>query len=131
VKDAGISSENIFFVGFSQGACLISEFVARNANHYGGVFILSGGLIGEKINHKKYIGNFQGTPILLGCSDVDAHVPLFRVQENTKVFQEMGAEVTERIYENTLHKIFDDEIKFMNEILTQAAIVHYKQNKVI
>lgn len=119
VKAAGISSENIYFVGFSQGACLTAEFVARNADKYGGVFILSGGVIGETLDKSNYKGDFQGTPILLGCSDVDAHVPLSRVQESTQLFKEMGAETTERIYPNAPHTIFEDEIQIMNEILSR------------
>ncbi len=117
VKAAGIKTENIYFVGFSQGACLAAEFTARNAERYGGVFILSGGLIGDSLEKNLYQGDFKGTPILLGCSDVDAHVPLARVQESTAMFKAMGANVTERIYPNAPHTVFEDEIRLMNEIL--------------
>lgn len=119
VKAAGIAEENIYFVGFSQGACLTAEFVARNATRYGGVFILSGGLIGDSLEKDLYQGNFENTPILLGCSDVDGHVPLVRVQESTKVFQEMGAEVTERIYPNGPHTVYEDEINIINQVLSK------------
>ncbi|MCI4669058.1 MAG: dienelactone hydrolase family protein [Bacteroidia bacterium] len=117
VLSAGIEKKDIYFLGFSQGACLTSEFLARNADTYGGAFIYSGGVIGDKIDKSNYQGNFGGTPILLGCSDVDAHVPLERVQASTKIFEEMGATVTERIYPNAPHTIFDDEIELTNQIL--------------
>lgn len=118
VKAAGISSENVYFLGFSQGACLTSEFVARHAQPFGGVFILSGGIIGDSVKTERYTGNFAGTPIFLGCSDVDAHVPKDRVQDSSEVFRTLGATVTERIYPNAPHSIFQDEIDHINHILT-------------
>ena len=118
VKAAGISSENVYFLGFSQGACLTSEFVARHAQPFGGVFILSGGVIGDSVKTERYTGNFAGTPIFLGCSDVDAHVPKDRVQDSSEVFRTLGATVTERIYPNAPHSIFQDEIDHINHILT-------------
>ncbi|PHN01662.1 alpha/beta hydrolase [Flavilitoribacter nigricans] len=117
---AGISRENIYLLGFSQGACLTSEFLARNAGHFGGAFIYSGGVIGAEVDRSNYSGDFEGTPILLGCSDVDAHVPLHRVQDTTSIFAEMGAEVTERIYPNGPHTILADEIELTNRILTRS-----------
>ncbi len=118
VKAAGISSENVYFLGFSQGACLTSEFVARHAQPFGGVFILSGGVIGDSVKTERYTGNFAGTPIFLGCSDVDAHVPKDHVQDSSEVFRTLGATVTERIYPNAPHSIFQDEIDHINHILT-------------
>ncbi|MBB3837545.1 phospholipase/carboxylesterase [Runella defluvii] len=118
VKAAGISSENVYFLGFSQGACLTSEFVARHAQPFGGVFILSGGVIGDSVKIERYTGNFAGTPIFLGCSDVDAHVPKDRAQDSSEVFRTLGATVTERIYPNAPHSIFQDEIDHINHILT-------------
>lgn len=122
VREAGIALENIFFLGFSQGACLSSEYVARHAQKYGGVFILSGGVIGPRLEKERYAGDFAGTPILLGCSDVDAHVPLLRVQESTQLFRDMGADVTERIYPNAPHTIFEDEILLANQILADGKV---------
>lgn len=119
IIQAGIAPENFYFLGFSQGACLASEFAARNAQKYGGVFVLSGGVIGEQVNMGHYQGDFKGTPILLGCSDVDAHIPLGRVKESAQIFKEMGAEVEERIYPNAHHTIFKDEIEFVNEVLSK------------
>ena len=118
VKAAGILSENVYFLGFSQGACLTSEFVARHAQPFGGVFILSGGVIGDTVKTERYTGDFAGTPIFLGCSDVDAHVPKDRVQDSSEVFRTLGATVTERIYPNAPHSIFQDEIDHINHILT-------------
>ena len=118
VKAAGILSKNVYFLGFSQGACLTSEFVARHAQLFGGVFILSGGVIGDTVKTERYTGDFAETPIFLGCSDVDAHVPKDRVQDSSEVFRTLGATVTERIYPNAPHSIFQDEIDHINHILT-------------
>ncbi|TAE53177.1 MAG: phospholipase [Bacteroidetes bacterium] len=117
IQDAGISSENIYLLGFSQGACLSVEFAARHAQRFGGVFVLSGGLIGDQIDSQPYTGDFAGTPIFLGCSDRDAHIPLRRVQESTEVLRRMGAEVKERIYPGMPHTVSEDEIGEVNEIL--------------
>ncbi len=117
IKAAGITSENIYFVGFSQGACLTAEFVAQNAEKYGGIFILSGGLIGDVLDKTLYKGDLQGTPVLLGCSDIDTHIPLARVQESKEIFTNLGATVTAQIYPNAPHTIFEEEIAFMNEVL--------------
>ena len=84
---------------------------------FGGVFILSGGVIGDSVKTERYMGNFAGTPIFLGCSDVDAHVPKDRVQDSSEAFRTLGATVTERIYPNAPHSIFQDEIDHINQIL--------------
>ncbi|MEO0341583.1 MAG: dienelactone hydrolase family protein [Bacteroidota bacterium] len=120
IEQAGIKKENIYFLGFSQGACLVSEFLVRNADRYGGAFIYSGGVIGDQIDEGNYQGDFGGTPILIGCSDIDAHVPLHRVQDTTRIFKGMGAEVNERIYPGAPHTIFEDEIEITNQILSEG-----------
>jgi phospholipase/carboxylesterase len=117
ILDAGIDSKNLYFLGFSQGACLTSEHLARNAKQYGGAFIYSGGVIGQRIDRSNYQGDFKNTPILIGCSDADPHVPLQRVRDTTAIFREMGAEVTERIYPNAPHTVLEDEIEATNQIL--------------
>lgn len=114
---AGIPHERIYFLGFSQGACLTSEYLARYARRYGGAFLYSGGLIGREIDRGNYAGDFAGTPMLLGCSDVDPHVPLERVRETTRILTDMGAEVTERIYPNGPHTVYEDEIERTNAML--------------
>ncbi len=110
VNAAGIANEQIIIGGFSQGACLASEFVARNAQRYGGLLVFSGGLIGPPGTARDYAGDLAGTPVFLGCSDVDAHIPEARVHETAAVLARMGAEVDEQIYPNMGHTIGEDEI---------------------
>ncbi|MEP6804498.1 MAG: dienelactone hydrolase family protein [Flavobacterium sp.] len=111
----GITKENIYFLGFSQGACLTAEFIARNAAKYGGVVIFTGGLIGDQIYPENYLGNFEGTPVFIGTSNPDFHVPVERVYATTNILKEMGAEVTEKVYDNMGHTISMDEIDLANK----------------
>ena len=120
----GISTENIFFLGFSQGACLTLEFVTRNANKYGGVMAFTGGLIGDKIYSENYAGDFQQTPIFIGSSSPDPHVPVERVHESTKILQHMSASVIEKVYPNMGHTINEDEIENANRILVGKAVAN-------
>ena len=113
----GIPPENIFLLGFSQGACLALEFAARNARRYGGIFGLSGGLIGPDGTPRNYAGDFGGTPVFLGCSDVDAHIPKRRVLESAAIFQKMGAAVDTQIYPGMPHTIIEDEINRVKKML--------------
>lgn len=113
----GKKTENIYFLGFSQGACLALEFVTRNAAHYGGVAAFTGGLIGDKINRTNYQGDFSGTPIFIGTSDPDFHVPVQRVYATTNILNEMNANVTEKIYPNMGHTIMPDEIDQVNRLI--------------
>ena len=115
--DTGYQRRDIFILGFSQGACLALEFVARNASEFGGVFALSGGLIGNHINNELYRGNFAGSPVFLGCSDIDSHIPMERVKESSAVFKRLGASVTEKIYPGMGHTVNRDEIDEMSKIL--------------
>lgn len=110
----GISPENIFILGFSQGACLSLEFAARNAQRLGGVIAFTGGLIGEKLNPEKYSGDFQGTPVFIGSSDHDFHVPAKRINESADLLREMGAEVTVKLYQDSDHTIRAEEIDWVN-----------------
>jgi phospholipase/carboxylesterase len=119
----GIVTENIFFLGFSQGACLTLEFVARNANKYGGVIVFTGGLIGDRIYAENYKGDFQHTPIFIGTSNPDPHVPVQRVHESTNILKGMNASVTEKIYANMGHTINEDEIENANRVLSYKEIV--------
>ncbi len=119
IIEKGILKEHIFLLGFSQGACLASEFLARNADQYGGLFVLSGGLIGPKGTPRDYSGNLKETPIFLGCSDVDAHVPKWRVDESAEIFEQMGAKVEKRIYPGMPHTINKDEIHLINELISK------------
>jgi phospholipase/carboxylesterase len=115
--NAGIVPGNIFFTGFSQGACLTLEYVGRNAVKYGGVAAFTGGLIGDKINAGNYSGDFAGTPIFIGTSDPDPHVPVERVKETSKILTGMHARVTERIYPGMGHTINQDEIENANRLV--------------
>lgn len=111
----GIPSEQIYFVGFSQGACLTLEFVARNANKYGGVVAFTGGLIGDQVYSDNYKGDFQSTPVFIGTSNPDPHVPVERVKSTSEILKKMGAAVTEKIYSNMGHTISKDEIDNANK----------------
>jgi phospholipase/carboxylesterase len=114
---AGIAARDIYFLGFSQGACLTLEYTARNAKKYGGVVAFTGGLIGETIRREKYAGDFGGTPVFIGTSDPDPHVPAHRVRESVNILREMNASVTEKIYLNMGHTINEEEIELANEIV--------------
>ena len=114
----GIAHERIAILGFSQGACLTCEFVYRYPARYGAVIAFTGGLIGaEGTTWEVASGSFDGAPVFLGCSDVDAHVPRARVDETAETFRRMGATVTERIYPGMAHVVNDDEIAFARELL--------------
>ena len=121
ITAAGIPLERTVLVGFSQGACLVLELAARNARRYGGVAGLSGGLIGPEGTPRDYAGSFEGTPVFLGCSDVDPHIPKRRVDETEAVLTRMGARVTKRIYPGLGHTINDDEIGAVREMLDAVA----------
>jgi phospholipase/carboxylesterase len=120
LKNKGVSSEKIYFLGFSQGACLTLEFVARNAGKFGGVIAFTGGLIGDKIYAENYTGNFEHTPIFIGSSDPDPHVPVERVDATVNIFKGMNAMVTEKIYKNMGHTINQDEVNNANKLVFNA-----------
>jgi len=117
VEDAGIPAEKIVLLGFSQGACLASETVARNARRYGGLVALSGGLIGPEGTPRDYEGSLDGTPVFIGCSDQDPHIPLERVHETADVLAELGGDVDERIYEGMGHTVNEDELAAVDELI--------------
>jgi phospholipase/carboxylesterase len=117
LEQQGMPSERIVLLGFSQGACLTLEFAARNARRFGGVVGLSGGLIGPELTPRDYAGSLAGTAMFLGCSDVDFHVPLKRVQESTAVLTKLGGNVTEIIYPGMDHTIVQDEVEHVKKIL--------------
>jgi len=117
VVNIGISNENIYFLGFSQGACLTLEFVTRNATRYGGVVAFTGGLIGDKIYSENYKGDFGRTPVLIATSNPDPHVPVERVYASTNILKNMNAAVTEKVYTNMGHTISGDEIELANDLI--------------
>ncbi len=114
---AGIGRERIFFAGFSQGACLTLEFVARHAARYGGVAAFTGGLIGDRIYEENYKGNFVGTPFFIGTGDRDPHVPLERVHATVRLLIGLGAAVTEKVYPGRPHRIVADELEQAGKIV--------------
>lgn len=117
----GIEPQRVALLGFSQGACLTLEYAARHARRYAGVFGLSGGLIGPAGTPRNYTGAFDRTPVFLGCSDVDSHIPLERVHETAGVFRRMGATVDERIYPEMGHTVNADEIAVVRALLQARA----------
>jgi phospholipase/carboxylesterase len=117
IINAGIPAERIMLLGFSQGACLALEFAARNARRYGGVVGLSGALIGPDDTPRDYKGSLAGTPVFLGCSDVDFHVPRERVDQTAEVLRALGGEVTEHLYPNMDHSVNQDEIDFVRGMM--------------
>lgn len=120
VAAAGVAPERTLLLGFSQGACLATEFAARHARRYGGVAGLSGGLIGPDGTPRDHAGSLDGTPVFLGCSDVDAHIPEARVRESAEVLRALGGAVTMRIYPGMGHLVNEDEIDAVRAMLEAA-----------
>ncbi len=116
LETKGIKKENIYYLGFSQGACLTLEYVTRHAALYGGVIAFTGGLIGDKIDSTNYTGDFSGTRVFIGSSDPDPHVPVERVNQTTNILQKMNAGVTTKIYKGMGHTINQDEIDEVNRL---------------
>lgn len=114
---SGITADSIYFLGFSQGACLALEYTARNAKRYGGIVAFTGGLIGDKLTPSNYSGDFAQTPVFIGSSDPDFHVPVERVYASSNIFRNLNAQVTEKIYPNMGHTIIQDEILNANSLI--------------
>jgi predicted esterase len=119
--EQGIAPERIALGGFSQGACLASEYASRAPQRYGALIAFSGGLIGPMTEPQEREGDLAGTPVFLGCSDVDPHIPLQRVHETKSVLEAMGAEVTEQIYPGMGHTINPDELAHAKRLLDALA----------
>ena len=122
LEQHGIGAEQTVILGFSQGACLALEYAARHARRYGGIVGLSGGLIGPDGTPRDERGSLEGTPVFLGCSDVDAHIPVHRVHEAEEVLARIGADVTKRIYRGMPHTVNDDEIEHVRRLLASMAL---------
>jgi phospholipase/carboxylesterase len=120
LSEHGLPPDRVVLLGFSQGGCLALEYTARHARRYGGVVGLSAGLIGPSGTPRNYAGTLAGTPVFIGCSDVDFHIPLARVHESTEILRRLGGDVTERIYPGLGHTINDDEIAHVRRILAAA-----------
>lgn len=115
----GVPPDRVALIGFSQGACLALELAVRHARRYAAIAGLSGGLIGPPGSPRDYRGSLEGTPVFLGCSDIDAHIPLERVQESSEVFRRLGAIVDERIYRGMGHTVNRDEIDAVRALLSK------------
>jgi phospholipase/carboxylesterase len=114
VMRAGFKSEQVFILGFSQGACLTLEFATQNAQPFGGIIAFTGGLIGNVLQDENYSGNFQKAKVFIGNSDRDPHVPVARSEESKKIMENLGAEVTLKIYPGMAHTVNDDELDWVN-----------------
>jgi phospholipase/carboxylesterase len=117
LSGAGIPAERTMLLGFSQGACLVLEYAARNARRYGAVAGLSGGLVGPDGTPRDYAGSLLETPVFLGCSDTDLHIPKARVLQTADVLKKLGAQVTTRLYPNMDHTINADEVEFVRVMM--------------
>jgi phospholipase/carboxylesterase len=113
----GFAPGQIYLLGFSQGACLALEFAARNAKKYGGIIAFTGGLIGEGLSHHEYRGDFDHTPVFIGASDHDPHVPEQRIDETVYVLEKMGAKVEKIMYPGMGHTINREELDKANALL--------------
>lgn len=119
LRHEGLPPERVGLIGFSQGACLSLEYAARYARQYAAVIGLSGGLIGPPGTPRKYAGSLGGTPVFLGCSDIDPHIPLERVHETATVLRALNATVDERIYAGMGHLVNEDEIQAVRALLQE------------
>ena len=112
-----LPAQSVILLGFSQGACLALEYAARNARRYGGLVGLSGGLIGPDDTPRDYPGSLAGTPVFLGCSDVDPHIPARRVLESAKVLETLGGKVTAKLYPGMGHEVNADELEHVRQMM--------------
>ena len=119
LESQGFSSDQIYLIGFSQGACLALEFAAAHARKFGGVIAFTGGLIGEKLDPSKYSGDFKGTPVFIGASHKDMHVPLSRIEASAELLEKMGAKVKTLIFPDNQHTIREQEIDWVNKNILQ------------
>ncbi|MBA4055343.1 MAG: phospholipase [Marivirga sp.] len=122
INKGGIPTENIFVLGFSQGACLTLELASRNARKWGGIIAFTGGLIGDKIYREGYKGNFNGTKVFIGNSNNDPHVPLNRSKDSAQLMQDLGADVTLKIYPDMPHTINQNEIDTVNALFFNVGL---------
>ncbi|MGD8747121.1 MAG: dienelactone hydrolase family protein [Balneolaceae bacterium] len=121
LNQAGITTDHMILLGFSQGACLATEFAARHPRRYGGIVGFSGGLIGEMVDPGNYEGSLDETPVFLGCSDNDPHIPEERVETTALVFRTLTADVTKRIYQGMGHTVNQDELRFVSNLINQLS----------
>ncbi|MDQ3258962.1 MAG: dienelactone hydrolase family protein [Acidobacteriota bacterium] len=117
----GLTAERTLLLGFSQGACLITEYVYRNPRRYGGIAVLSGAVITPDADTRAVPDarlELTDTPVFLGCSDSDPHVPKERVEQTARVFRALGGKVEMRLYPNLPHTVIEDELKAVREMMS-------------
>jgi phospholipase/carboxylesterase len=114
--EASVPDQRLVLLGFSQGACLVLEWAARHARRYGAIAGLSGGLIGPDGTPRDYPASFEGTPVFLGCSDVDPYIGKDRVEEAAQVYRRMGAVVDLRLYPGMGHLVNEDELNALRDL---------------
>jgi predicted esterase len=120
-----LPDDRIVLLGFSQGGCLALEFGARNARRLGALVGLSAGLIGPDGTPRDYPGSLAGTPVFLGCSDVDPHIPAARVVESGKVLEALGGEVRVELYRGLGHEVNQDEVEIVRALM--AAVLRREE----
>jgi phospholipase/carboxylesterase len=116
-ETTGLPAEKLLLTGFSQGACLLSSYVALNPRRYGGVVLLSGGFVGPEGETFQFEGSLDGTPVMLGVSDDDPHIPVSRAEETVAEFERMDADVRFDLYEGRGHGIFPEEVEFLRTLV--------------
>lgn len=121
IEQNGLKNDKIMILGFSQGACLATEFVARHPARFGGLVALSGGLIGDSVDAENYNGLMEDMPVFLGCSDNDPHIPKKRVDETADILEGLGGKVTKKIYPGMGHTVIGDEIREVQKIIESVA----------
>lgn len=119
IEETGIPAERIVIGGFSQGACLAAEFATRHTQRYGGLLLFSGGVIGPLGTPRHDQGDLAGTLVFMGCSDVDFHIPVERVEETAMLLTKLGAQVTKKIYPGMDHTIIQDEIEEAQRLIKE------------
>jgi phospholipase/carboxylesterase len=124
LQGLNLQPKDIYFLGFSQGACLMLEFCARHARRYGGMIAFTEGLIGQKLDISRYPGKFGGTPVFIGSSTLDPHVPESRIDETETILTRMEANVFRKIYPGMGHTINQDELRMANLILNDKLNPH-------
>jgi phospholipase/carboxylesterase len=117
IEAAGIPADQIYFAGFSQGACLTLEYTSRNARRYGGIIAFTGGLVGKELEVGHYDGDFKQTPVFISTGNRDPHVPVSRVQESVTILEDMNATVNQVIYPGRPHTISGEEIQLVNNTI--------------
>lgn len=116
----GIDRKNIYFLGFSQGACLTLEYVARHGQRYGGIMAFTGGLIGQELKLSNYSGDFAQTPVLIATGDPDPHVPVSRVEETVAQLTKMNADVLFKVYKGRPHTVTQEELNLAEQHVLKA-----------